>query len=184
MKYPKMCAILAAVGAAAVSVPSVAADRTDRSGFYAGGGLGQSSVETDGLDDDDTAWKVFAGYRVTAAPMLDLAVEGGYRDFGNPEQTVNGQKTEYEANGVDLYGVAIAPVGAVDLFGKVGGIWYEQERTVSGVKVEDDDETDLAYGVGVGTEFRNVGVRAEWERFDLNGTDDVDMYSLNAYWRF
>lgn len=184
MKYRKMFVALATVGAAAISMPLAAADRIDRTGFYAGGGIGQSSVEFDNFDDDDTAWKLFAGYRITAAPMLDLAVEGGYRDFGNPEETVGGQKTKYEANGVDLYGVAIAPIGAVDLFGKVGGIWYDQKRTVGGVRDKDNDEIDFAYGFGIGTEFQNIGVRAEWERFELTGTDDVDMYSLNAYWRF
>lgn len=189
MKYPKTFAVVATVvGATALSAPLAAADRVDKSGFYVGGGLGQSSVEFDqagaNFDDEDTAWKIFGGYRASVSPMLDLAVEGGYRDFGNPEQTVGGLNAEYEASGVDLYGVGIVPVGVVDIFGKVGGIWYDQELTVNGVKAEDNDEVDLAYGLGVGTDFGNVGVRAEWERFDLNGVGDTDMYSISASWRF
>ncbi len=57
------------------------------SGFYVGGSLGTASVdysENDpdigevNFDDDDSAYKVFAGYNFGLVPFLNIAVEGAY----------------------------------------------------------------------------------------------------------
>ena len=65
------------------------ADEND-SGFYIGGGGGQFNVKIDDvdqtdeaiqrLDDSDTSWKAFVGWRMNPYFALDLA----YIDFGRP----------------------------------------------------------------------------------------------------
>lgn len=70
--------------AAALSTPALAGD------FYVGGDIGSSRFDVKkqikaplpaGVDIDkrDTSWSLFGGYRFTE----HLAVEAGYRDFGN-----------------------------------------------------------------------------------------------------
>jgi hypothetical protein len=50
--------------------------------------------------------------------------------------------------------------------------------------VSDDDGTDLAYGVGVGLGFGSLGARLEYERFEIDDADTVDMISLGVTWTF
>src|SRR5690606_14164384 len=60
------------------------------SGLYAGFGLGRASIELDpaegfGFDDDDAAWKLVGGYNYGWIPLVDLAAELSYVDFGTPD---------------------------------------------------------------------------------------------------
>ena len=60
-------------------------------GLYIGGGVGQFDIEIDGLDgvdeavsrldDNDTAWQAFIGWRLN--PYISL--QAAYIDFGRPE---------------------------------------------------------------------------------------------------
>ena len=46
------------------------------------------------------------------------------------------------------------------------------------------DGTDISFGLGVNYNFtRNLGVRAEWERFKLDDAD-ADLISVGIVWRF
>jgi opacity protein-like surface antigen len=48
---------------------------------------------------------------------------------------------------------------------------------------EKADGTDLSFGLGVSYSFtRNLSVRAEWERFDVDA--DVDLLSVGLVYRF
>ena len=94
------------------------------SGLYLGAGLGQSSVKDDtgsgSFDASDAAYKVFAGYRFNMIPIIDLAAEVGYNDFGKPSQDVGGQRVQFKLHGFDAAGLLIFPPGPVDFYGKVG----------------------------------------------------------------
>src|SRR5690348_11552817 len=83
--------------AVSMSAPALAAE----SGFYLGGGVGQSTFKEDSssinFDENATAWKVFAGYRIGALPILDFAGELTYRDFGHPDKA----GAEFKAKGGD-----------------------------------------------------------------------------------
>ena len=89
MKLPKP--LLAAVALVFSLTPFMAnAD----SGFYVGGGIGGATLEADvgdidfggltSFDEDDTGFKVFAGYNFDL-PVVNLGIEAGYVDFGAPE---------------------------------------------------------------------------------------------------
>lgn len=164
----------------------------DTSGFYLGGGVGETQVDIDldevddlDFDEDDFAWKVFAGYRTDLLPFFDLAGEIGYRDFGAPERS----EVEYEATGVDAFALAILPVGPFEIFAKLGAVWYEQELRVVGFEAFEDDDTTVAWGVGVGARIFGLGARAEWERFEVDEVeegelDEIEMVSVSAFWLF
>lgn len=164
-------AVLLGIGAPAWAVDD---------GPYIGASIGQASFKDDfediNFDEDDTGWKVFGGARWGM-----LGFEGGYVDFGNPAAA--GGTIEANASGFDLFGMLILPLGPVDVFGKVGGIWWETESSVGGLRA-DDDGADLAWGFGLGLRLGSVQVRAEYERFEIGDLDELSMISIGAAWIF
>ena len=161
-------------------LPAVAADN----GFYLGGSVGQANLKiddvTDGIsttdfDADDTAFKLIAGIR----PLDWLGVEAAYVNFGEPEDTVLGQKLEAEGDGISAFAVGFLPTGPVDLFAKLGLISWDSK--ISGTF--DDDGTDLAYGVGAQFRVLGLSIRAEYEKFDISDVD-LDMISVGLTYTF
>lgn len=165
------------------ATPAVAVDN----GIYLGGSVGQSGVEIDesfegenfSFDTDSTGFKIIAGWR-----FLDwLAVEGNYVDLGSGDDTVVGTKIESDIDGLSLSAVGFLPVGPVDLFARVGAINWDAEVSALGESVSDDG-TDLTYGVGAQFRVWSLSIRAEYEMFDIDAADTVDMISLGVTWTF
>ena len=156
-------------------------------GFYIGGGVGSTSVEESvnggTLDADDTAWKGFIGWRFDVIPLIDLAVEGAYTEFGKPSQNVGGQEARLKLSGPSLAGLLIFPLGPIDLFGKAGWLWWDSERTIGGVSSERTG-SDSFWGAGIGFRIWKIGVRAEYERFQINDVDRMELWSLSALFQF
>lgn len=163
-------ALLLAGGAAA------AADN----GIYLGGSIGQANVEVQDdvadFDSDDTGFKVIAGIR----PLDFLGFELNYVDLGKPEES----GIEVDATGIDAFAVGFLPLPLVDLFAKVGVVSWDSSISIGGVEVADESGEDLAYGVGAQARFGSIAVRAEYEVFDIDDTDDVNMISLGLTWTF
>ena len=165
----------------------LAASAGTESGFYVGAGLGQASVgdiDADALgevnfDGDDTGWKIFGGYNFGLFPLIDLAIEGGYVDFGKPDDG----GLEVDANGLDIFGLVGANIGPVGVFGKVGVINWDADLSAEGESASDDG-TDPAYGIGARLKFGSVEVRGEYELFDVDAADDVNLLSLSGVWTF
>jgi OmpA-OmpF porin, OOP family len=187
-------AVLAAVGTASMlgfSAPTFAQDM----GFYAGFSLGQSSADLDcqgfACDDKDTTWRILGGYQFNR----NLAVEVGYSDLG--EVSVNagvlGAAT-IEATAIEVVAVGILPLAnQFSVYGKLGMYRGEADQSGTGAFVASASEsnTDLTFGVGVKYDFtRNLGVRAEWQRYSdlggegVGGESDIDVISIGAIWRF
>jgi hypothetical protein len=161
-------------------LPAVAADN----GFYLGGSIGQANLKIDDLsngistadfDADDMAWKLIAGIR----PLDWLGVEAAYVNFGEPEDTVLGQKLQAEGDGISAFAVGFLPTGPVDLYAKLGLISWDSK--ISGTF--DDDGTDLAYGVGAQFRVLGLSIRAEYEKFDVSDVD-LDMISVGLTYTF
>ena len=57
-----------------------------KSGIYIGGSVGQAGLDISSsgvnFDDDDLGFKIFAGYNFGLIPLIDIALEGSYVDFG------------------------------------------------------------------------------------------------------
>lgn len=165
---------------------------------FIGGSLGQSDTDetiTTGLitsgpvDGKDTGFKVFGGYMFNR----NLGVEAAYVNLG--EVSYSGSFGPFPVVGgkVELTGFNIAALGSFPIneqfsvFGKLGlFIWdVEASDVTGGVPFSaKTDGTDISFGLGVGYNFtRNLGVRAEWERFKLDEADS-DLLSIGIVWRF
>jgi hypothetical protein len=165
------------------ATPAIAADN----GIYLGASVGQAGVSIDDsfegenfdFDADSTGFKAIAGWR-----FLDwLAVEGNYVDLGSGDDTNGGTKFESDIDGLSLSAVGFLPVGPVDLFARVGAINWDAEFSALGESFSDDG-TDLTYGVGAQFRVWSLSIRGEYEIFDIDGPDDVDMFSVGVTWTF
>ena len=162
------------------------------SGFYIGGSVGGATLEADfgdtgipgfpeDIDEDDNAFKVFAGYKFDL-PVIDLGIEAGYVDFGAPEIDVLAEEVELEPTGINLWGIAGIEAGPVDLFAKLGYISWDLEASVQGGSVSTDG-SDLGYGVGLSFGLGSISVRGEYEVYDVEDAD-VSMLSLGVVYQF
>ena len=181
--------------AAALSLVSLSAQADG--GFYLGGSVGGATIEAEfdtadfpelpaSLDEDDTAFKVFVGYKLDL-PVIDLGVEGGYVSLGEPEieiDTVFGtQQVGLETTGLNVWGTAGLEVGPVDVFGKLGFISWDVEAGIDGFDSASDDGTDMGYGLGVSFDLGSIQLRGEYEVYDIDDAD-VEMLSVGIAFRF
>jgi OmpA-like transmembrane domain len=156
-------------------------------GLYLGAGLGLATVrgeiEGETLDSDDAAVRVFAGWRFDQVPVIDLAVEGAYTDFGSPSQAVGGRDVRFNLSGASLAGLLILPVGPLDFYGKAGLLSWRSESS-DGSSTTDRSGSDPFYGAGFGFYLWKIGIRVEYERFDIKDVDRMEMVSLQALFQF
>lgn len=151
------------------------------SGLYLGGSVGQSSVESDfggsvNFNEDDTGYKVLLGYNVGLLPLLDLGVEADYRDFGTFK---SGDVVKVDVVAYDVFGVVGLNFGPLGLFGKVGYSNTDADAVIEDIKTSDSDSA-TTYGVGAKFQIGSLALRAEYETFDIDGLDDVNMVSVGA----
>lgn len=201
MQSTVMIRVVAAAAVLLLAAGQASAQTENESGLYVGGGVGQFNLEIDGLDGvdeaidgldaDDTAWKVFVGYRLNQY----LSFEAAYVDFGSPEDefTATGSSGDYQVqlSGFAPYVVGTIPLGPVELSARVGYYFYDVETRADfddltqDVFTSDDSGEDLLYGVGVGlTLFERLNARLEYEIIDLEGADDSNAFWLSGSWRF
>ena len=152
------------------------------SGLYLGVGVGDATVEFDdgSFDESDTAYKVFGGYNLGLVPMIDLAVEASYVDFGNPGSSLG----NIEATGIDAFGLAGFNLGPIGFFAKLGLIDWDVDVVDSGGGKFSDSGTDTAYGIGARFQIMSIAVRAEYEVFDIDADADLSMLSVSAVFTF
>lgn len=159
------------------------------SGFYIGAAAGGATqdIELGGppeIEEDDTAFKVFGGYRFDMS-VVDLSVELGYVDFGEAEINTIAGEFVFNPTGINLWGVAGFELGPVDLFGKLGVIAWDVETTTPASRVSDDG-TDFGVGVGAGFDIGNVQIRGEYELYDTSDANVsmLSMLSLGVVYHF
>lgn len=150
------------------------------------------------VDDTDTGFKLFAGYRFGDY----LALEGGYVDLGESSADSAVPATATAALTAEGGFVSILPqipVGAVGtIFGRIGLSAVQAELTASsGGTVFDDSSGAAGVVLGVGGEVHltdQVSIRGEWERhsfdeaLELAGVEieapDIDLLSASLVFRF
>lgn len=177
-------ALLPLVGLALFPVPALA-----DSGFYVGAAVGGATqdIELGGppeIEEDDTAFKVFGGYRFDMS-VVDLSVELGYVDFGEAEINTAAGEVVFDPTGINLWGVAGFELGPVDLFAKVGVIAWDLETTTFAGR-DSDDGTDYGFGLGAGFDVGKVQIRGEYELYDTSNADVtmLSMLSLGVVYPF
>ena len=152
-------------------------------GFYAGASLGEGSIDVSGIDESDTALKVFGGYMFSE----HFGVEAAYIDGGSVKK-----RTPFEFVSLDTSVLNASAIGryalndAFTLFGKAGLAKYEVDGVV---RVDtgffemtapvDDSGTELSFGVGGEYSFGQFGLRAEYEIIE-----DFTMLSVGGVFKF
>ena len=147
------------------------------SGLYIGGGVGDATIDAGNFDESDSSYKVFGGYNFGVIPLIDLAIEASYVDFGSPSSSTD----KVEITAVNAFGLAGLSFGPFGVFAKAGMIDWDVD--VSGNAVSSDSGTDPAYGVGARFALGSFAVRAEYELYDVDQAD-VEMLSVSAVLTF
>ncbi len=185
--------------------------------FYAGLGYGWSKLDTGitnltgtaSLDEDDSGFKIFGGFKINKFLGLELA----YNKIGKAELKgnsgdqfsldgvtysflINGVTIEAEAKTIELAAIYFIPLDYFtqndsmkyfEPFIKIGANFWEIEYSLSVANVGkvkgDDDGTDIVFGAGINFKVHeNFTIRTEWERFKME--DNVDFFTLNLIFDF
>ena len=165
---------------------ALAQDTDVEPGLYVGAGITQSrwdadNFDVDDLDDEDNSWKAIAGYRFNP----NFAVEANYIDFGEASApaTPPAARFDAEAKGFALYAVGTVPISMVDLYAKAGAARIDGEGRFGDLGFQ-DDATEFAYGAGIRLRLQNLGIHAEYEKFDTDVVGDLDLITLGATYSF
>jgi len=172
------------IGLALLTISGVAT-AGQKSGLYVGGSIGNAGLDfkaaSVGFNDNDWGYKLFGGYNFGVIPLLDLAVEGSYVDFGKASSAeIFNQSVGITA--WDLFGMASFNLGPIGVFGKVGQAWWDSKSSVLS-DVLDRTGNSMAYGLGARFQLGSLGFRAEYEYFDIDFVN-VGYFSLGASWTF
>lgn len=181
----------------------------EQRGFYAGTAVGQFNLAVDDRRNfaaDDSAFRIFAGWRLTRVIALELA----YTDLGSPEQIRFDDcpepllcmalgRTRISAAGFAPYVVTTVPLGAFELNAKLGYFFYDFEFTLDSTycdqnpngctnpldRVKERDER-FTYALGMGAVVLDrVNIRLEYEAIDISGSvDNASVFWASAAWRF
>jgi opacity protein-like surface antigen len=143
---------------------------------YVGVGVGQLRLEDSGFKADDTAVKLFGGWRFNRNVALELA----YTHGGSPED--GGVEVEPRAMQASVIGAV--PVGeSAQVYARAGLLSWKTEASAAGFTVKNDGE-DFAWGVGTSFKIGSRGaIRLEYEGADLDGTD-ISLITLSGVIRF
>lgn len=147
-------------------------------------------------------WKLFGGYEFNQY----FAVEGGYIAFQDVYANVSATAPTVATSRLGLQSEAwmLAAMGTYpvsenfSLFGKLGANFWDQTLLTTNTTLtqpvtlptqavqvsESDSGTGLYFGVGASYDLgKYLTLRAEWERYDVNGTD-IDAYSGGIAMKF
>lgn len=177
MKFAAIAA-LGTLSLAAIAPQAAAADN----GFYIGAGITQTEFDIDDFGSeglDDNSFKLIAGFR----PLDWLAIEANYIDLGGESfsDPLVGD-VSVDTTALTISGLAIAEFSVIDLYARLGlANWKVDVDTDFGGG--SDDGWEPTFGVGVGAHFGSLGLRAEYETFDADGTG-IDTLSLSFTYTF
>ncbi|MDN3639165.1 porin family protein [Simiduia curdlanivorans] len=163
-----------------------AANAGSDSGFYLGGSVGSAVVEAQetgiDLDDSDVGYKVFGGYNFGLVPLVDLALEASYLDFGTQTGDASGGEFTLATTGLMASGLVGVNLGPVGLFAKAGIVnWNSDFKELGGNT--SDSGSDPAYGIGAKFQLGSFQLRAEYELIDIEDAD-IDYFSVGAAYTF
>ena len=177
MSFKKIRVLLICLAASCLGMPTAVVAGAD-SGFYLGAGVGDASVKDSNIDASDSAYKLFGGYNIGFIPLVDFAVEASYVDFGKPSTSVG----SVETTGLNAFGLAGLSFGPFGVFAKAGVLSWDSDATI-GTLSTSESGSDPAYGLGARFAIGSISVRAEYEVYDLDGTD-LDMLSVSGVFTF
>jgi OOP family OmpA-OmpF porin len=157
-------------------------------GFYAGASIGSAELDGDfdGLDIDDsaTAYRLVGGWWVNRY----LALEAGYHNFGDFEQSFNVNGTSSEARlSADGYtlGVQVSyPLTSmVAVFGRAGAFFWDGEAEINNLSQASPEETNPYLSLGVSYALTdNLSLNGDWTGYELESSNSY-VFSLGFQFR-
>lgn len=158
------------------------------SGFYVGGSVGTAQFDLSDdshpdfgdidFDDSDTSYKIFGGFNFGIIPLVDLAVEAAYIDFGSQDGLVGAVSSSVDSTGLSASGLAALNFGPFGVFAKMGMVNWDSD-----IGEFDESGTDPTYGLGARFQLGSLALRAEYETFELDKAD-IDFLSVGASFTF
>lgn len=161
-------------------------------GLYVDGAAGQASVSDQGFDDNDTSFRIGAGWRF----LENFGTEIGYVDLGKVADTIApGVTASLEADGLYAGVAGKIPLhegtNGFYLNARGGLLWWEangRARAGTTTIALDDSASDFYVGVGGGYDFNEqFGVGVGFDRYKLSdGVTDAtyDVLAVNGEVRF
>ncbi len=162
--------------------------------------LGLSDIDDGSLtggsvDDSDTGWKVFVGFRF----VKFLAIEADWIDVGGVSIAAisDGSGSDFSAgpvsatarvDGYRVSALGIIPLGQrFSILARYGVFYWDATSTISNggmtVSAPDDDSDDF-YGAGVSWQLKSsASLRLEYELMTVDDTD-IDTVSAGMAFRF
>ena len=177
MSFKKVRILFICLTSCLLGVPMAAVAGAD-SGVYIGIGAGNATVKDSGFEESDSAYKLFGGYNFGVVPLVDLAVEASYVDFGKPSNSTS----TVDVSGLNAFGLAGLSFGPFGIFAKAGILSWNSDATIGGASGSDSG-TDTGYGIGARFAIGSFAVRAEYELYDIDNAD-LDMVSVSGVFTF
>lgn len=150
----------------AASIMPVAVHAEGAAGFYFGAGVGQAwSKNADAnLDDQDMAYKAFAGYSFNRYFSTEVAyIDGGTFEVRDSVSVLRVKDTGFVAS---LIGTAPL-TDRFSLFAKLGYAFYDNDISLTSGNTRTsfkESHENPAYGAGAAFSFsERFGMRLEWE---------------------
>lgn len=203
----KKTTIFASVLVATLGNPVFAQDRYDRGGrdddrtgrnldgLYLGGGVGDFSSAVDEIDnlddiddvgidfsDSDNATKLFVGWHFNRF----LAVQADFVDFGESSGFISPSvRGTSDVQGIAPSVVGTLPIGPIELFGRIGMMFYEVDLSLGGGRIIDESGEDVVWAGGIGIDVLDrLNLRLEYEEIDIAELDEADSLWLTVAWKF
>ena len=189
-KQASRVALFVALGSSVfLSANSALADTKEDSGFYVGGGYGESRVNDSDFNDNNPASKLFAGLKFNNY----IGIEGAINHYGTAEHA--GYSSKLTGNTLALVG--FLPLSdSFNIFIKGGKLWWRDEVTVLNTFHGTMSGDEKFYGVGMNFNLTEmISFRAEMERYNVklsqseigvnvDGSSTVDVASVGILLRF
>jgi OOP family OmpA-OmpF porin len=158
-------------------------------GPYIGASIGNASLDDDfdglNIDTDTTAFRIVAGWRFNDY----FALEGGYHDFGDFEQTIDVLGTQVtavlSANGFTFGAVGTIPLSErFALMGRAGMFFWNGNAEINAVSQASPEDNNPYFGAGLRFDLsQKLQLTGDWTRYDLEDTDS-GVLSIGLQYQF
>lgn len=181
MNKSKFVALFVALLGLAVSGPAAAQVRV-----YFGGSVGNTEAHSDACQGAALCDRSDTGYSGNVGMMFNpnWGVELAYRDFGKVVEASDGMgnNAEWKVRSGEAVLVAALPFNQLGLserfalHGKLGGYYAKTKLTSNYLPEAEKSNRQFTYGFGMSYDvLRHLRLRAEWQRYNNVGANDVAM---------
>jgi len=156
---------------------------------YVGAGVTETRFDNvvgsgNSVGADGTGWKAFVGVR----PIAPFAIEADYLDLWSDRRHFGFDTPSHiDAHAFAAYGVGFLPLPLpfIDVFAKAGAArWSAGGNDRTSFLGSEGRGTEFAWGLGAQAHFGALGLRLEYEQFNVPQTSDVKAITFDAIFHF